>query len=364
MQTVARALLIIFVLAAVAPVAEASRTLREIARLRGQGASTVQGLGLVVGLPGTGDSQGELILARPLVEVLRRMGNPISVEELGSGRSIALVLVTSEIPREGAMTDDRIDITVSVLNSAKSLRGGTLLVCPLTAGSPGSPVYAFARGDLTIPDPATATFARVSRGAQMVRDVNTTPNIATGFDLILDTNFAVGGSSARIASEINQQYLLTADRLEAPVAKATDARTVRVIVPPTERANPLAFFGDVMRTDITSALRDLPAQVICDTRSGVIVMTGDVQVSPAVITHKDLTITTTIPPPLPNQPRVEQRDFAAIGAKPDQPDMSRLEDLIAAFDQLDVAPIEQIRILQMLHKAGKLHARLIVDGQE
>lgn len=356
-------ILTILVLCLVAADAAASRTLREVARLRGQGASTVQGLGLVVGLNGTGDSQSELALARPLAEVLRRMGNAISVEELGSGKSVALVLVTCEIPREGALTDDRFDITVSVLNSAKSLRGGTLLTAPLTPG-PGAPVYAFGRGDLTVPDSATATSARISRGAQMVRDIVTTPAIATGFDLIIDQNFALSGSSARIASEINQQYLLTANRLEDPIATAVDARTVRVVVPPSERANPQAFYSDIMRTDITTALRELPAQVICDTRAGVIVMTGDVQVSPAVITHRDLTITTTVPPPPPNAQRIEERDFAAIETQADDASRSRLEDLIAAFDQLKVPPVEQIRILQMLHRAGKLHARLIVDGQE
>lgn len=353
----------ILLLALVAADAAASRTLREVARLRGQGASTIQGLGLVVGLNGTGDDASELAVARPLAEVLKRMGNQIAVDELGKARSVALVLITCEIPRQGALTDDTFDVTVSVINSAKSLQGGTLLTAPLTPG-PGTPVYAFARGDLTVPDRATPTSARISRGAQMVRDIVTTPAIAGGFDLILDQNVALVGASARIASEINQQYLLTADRLEDPVARAVDARTVRVTVPASERNNPQAFYGDVMRTDITSALRDLPAQVICDTRAGVIVMTGDVLVSPAVITHRDLTISTTIPPPPPNAPRVEQRDFAALGTNTDEADRARLEDLIGAFDQLKVPPVEQIRILQMLHKAGKLHARLIVDGQE
>ncbi|MCC5824503.1 MAG: flagellar basal body P-ring protein FlgI [Phycisphaerales bacterium] len=353
----------ILLLSITAADALASRTLREVARLRGQGASTVQGLGLVVGLNNTGDSASELAVARPLAEVLRRMGNSVSIDELGNTRSVALVLITCEIPREGAMTDDRFDVTISVLNSAKSLQGGTLLMAPLTPG-PDTPVYAFARGELTVPDRATPTSARISRGAQMVRDVVTTPAIAGGFDLILDQNFSLGGASARIASEINQQYLLTANRLEAPIATAIDARTIRVKVPPTERNNPQAFYGDVMRTDITSALRELPAQVICDTRAGVIVMTGDVLVSPAIITHRDLTISTIIPPPPPDAPRVERREFAAVGTSPDEADRSRLEDLIGAFDQLKVPPVEQIRILQMLHRAGKLHARLIVDGQE
>lgn len=356
------ALIAVLVLCLSVAEASAAKTLREIARLRGQGASTIQGLGLVVGLQGTGDSQAELAVARPLAEVLRRMGNTVSVDELGSSKSVALVLVSCEIPREGALTDDTFNVTVSVLNSAKSLAGGTLLVCPLTPG-PGAPVYAFARGEITVPGD-TPTVARISRGAQMVRDIITTPTIATGFDLIIDSNFALAGSASRIASEINQQYLLSANRLEEPVARATDLRTVRVTVPASERANPQAFYADVMRTDVTSALLDLPEQVICDTRSGVIVMTGNVKVSPALITHKDLTITTTVPPPPPGAPALIQRDFAAVSTDADEAALSSLEDLIGAFDQLKIPPIEQIRILQMLHETGKLHARLIVDGLE
>jgi len=354
--------ILMLVLALPAPDAQGSRTLGEIARLKGQGASTVQGLGLVVGLDGTGDSLSELAVARPLAEVYRRMGNPISIEELGSGKSVALVLVTCEIPREGALTDDRLDITVSVLNSAKSIRGGTLLVSPLTPG-PGAPVYAMARGELTIPDDTNATSARVMNGAQIVRDVITAPAIAGGFDLIIDARFALGGASARVASDINEQYLLTTDPNQRPIARAMDARTVRVTVPLPERANPQAFLGDILRTDISSALRELPPQVICDTRTGIIVITGDVQVSPAVITHRDLSISTIVPPPAANFQQTVQSEFAKVGTGDDAA-MSRLDDLIAAFDQLDIPPVDQINILKALRDAGKLHARLIIDGKE
>lgn len=353
---------ILCVLLAALP-AEGARTLREIARVRGQGASTVQGLGLVVGLQGTGDSLSELAVARPLAEVYRRMGNPVSIEEMGAGKSVALVLVTCEIPREGAMTDDRLDLTVSVINSAKSLEGGTLLVCPLTPG-PGMPVYAMARGDLVVPDANTLTSARVASGAQIVRDVITTPSLTAGFDLILDANFASAGAAARVASDINEQYLLTTDPNQKPIATAVDERTIRVNVPLMERGNAIAFFADVMRTDVTSALRDLPALVICDTRTGIIVITGDVQVSPAVITHRDLSISTIVPPPDPLLERTIESDFAKVATDADDADLSKLDDLIAAFDQLDIAPIDQIEILKALHKANKLHARLIVDGQE
>ncbi|MAO22886.1 MAG: hypothetical protein CMJ35_05940 [Phycisphaerae bacterium] len=343
--------------------AHAGKTLREISRVKGQGASVVQGLGLVVGLDGTGDSSDELAMARPLAETLKNMGNPIAVDELGKGKSVALVMVSCRIPREGAKTDDVFDVEISVLNSAKSLEGGRLLTTPLIGPRRDPVVYAFAEGSMTVPDPDLPTTARVARGAQMVRDINTTPSIGGSFDLIIDQSFSGWGAAAAISAEINQQYLLTASSMENQVARTVDARTIRVIVPVTEREEPAAFFGDIMQTDITSALRKLPAQVRCDTSTGIIIITGDVQVSPTVITHKDLTISTTVAAPL-GQGGEATSEFAAIYAVDDEVDTSRLQDLITAFDQLDIPPIEQINILKMLRETGMLHAKLIIDGRE
>lgn len=358
-----RWIVIIFALLALATHdSHAGKTLRDISRVRGEGASVVQGLGLVVGLNGTGDSGSELMMARPLAEALKRLGNPVSIDDIASSKSAAIVMVTCQIPRAGAKTDDTFPVTVSVINSASSLKGGTLMISPMIA-TRGSTVYAFAQGSLTIPDDEMPTVARIAKGAQMVRDINTTPSIAGSFDLIIDNNFSGWGATSTIASEINQQYLLTANRLNQSVAESIDARTIRVRVPATESEHTASFFGDIMQTDISSALRKLPEKVICDTITGIIVITGDVQVSPAVITHKDLTITTTVAPPQ-GAPNDQVSEFAAIYASDSSPDLSRLDDLIAAFDQLDIPPSEQINILRMLHEAGNLHARLIIDGQE
>jgi flagellar P-ring protein precursor FlgI len=342
---------------------QAGKTLLEISRVKGQGASVVQGLGLVVGLNGTGDSASELVMARPLAETLRNMGNPVPVEDLGKGKSVALVMVSCRIPRDGAKADDAYDVTVSVLNSAKSLEGGRLLITPLIGPRRERVVYAIAEGDLTLPDEDIPTSARVVRGAQMVRDINTTPAINGSFDIIIDQSFSGMGAASAISAEINQQYLLSASSLNNSVATAVDGRTIRVVVPVTERARPAAFFGDIMQTDISSALRKLPAQVRCDTSSGIIVITGDVQVSPTVITHKDLSITTTLPP-LPGDEVEQTSEFAAVYAGDEQVDMMRLQDLITAFDQLDIPPVEQINILKMLHESGHLHAKLVIDGRE
>tara|TARA_E500000318_G_scaffold5598_2_gene5817 strand:+ start:142640 stop:143731 length:1092 start_codon:yes stop_codon:yes gene_type:complete len=356
-------IILIVSLALIASPTHAGKTLREISRVKGQGASVIQGLGLVVGLNNTGDSAAELVMARPLAETLKNLGNPVPVDDLSSGKSVALVMVSCRIPRDGAKSDDAYDVTISVLNSAKSLEGGRLLITPLVGPRRERVVYAFAEGDITIPDEDIPTSARVVRGAQMVRDINTTPSINGSFDIIIDQGFSGLGAASTISAEINQQYLLTASSMNNAIATAVDGRTIRVLVPPTERARPAAFFGDIMQTDISSALRKLPAQVRCDTSTGIIVITGDVQVSPSVITHKDLRITTTLPP-LPGEPVETTNEFTAIYAGDEQVDTMRLEDLIAAFDQLDIPPSEQINILKMLHDSGNLHAKLIIDGRE
>jgi len=249
-----------------------------------------------------------------------------------------------------------------VLNSAKSLEGGVLMISPMTSLQ-GSTVYAFAQGPITLTDKDNPTVARITQGAQIVRDINTTPSIAGSFDLIIDLNFSGWGATSSIASEINQQYLLTINPLNKSIAIPIDARTIRVQVPIAEREHAASFFGDIMQTDISSALRKLPAKIVCDTRTGIIVITGDVQVSEALISLPDLSISTTAPPiqdpnPDPNL------DPNANPSPPPTPQSSKLEDLITAFEQLNIPTTEQIEILRMLRKTGKLHAKLIIDGQE
>ena len=342
--------------------AQAGKSLRDVTRVKGQGASLIQGLGLVVGLKGTGDDGTELAMARPLAAALTNMGNPVNIDELANANSAALVLVTCAIPRDGAMVDDEYEVTISVINSAQSLKGGILLMTPLSS-RPNAPVYAFANGRVHLPEDDNPTVAVIGKGAQIVREINTMPSISGSFDLVIDSPFSGWGPASSMASEIDQNYRLSSDRLGEPLAKVINPRTIRVTVPLNERSNPGSFFGHVMETDISGALRKLPAQVICDTRTGIIVMTGDVQVSPIVIRHDDLVITTLVDPQV--QPIESTREFAAMQTDSDvdrDSTTAKLQDLITAFDQLDVPALEQIHILKLIHQAGKLHARLIVDG--
>ncbi len=339
-------------------------TVREIARIKGQGESILHGIALVGGLSGTGDSGKDLVLARPLAQTLANLGNQIpNFEELRNSKSMALVMVTCVIPDTGAEVDDTFDIQLSVINSASSLRGGELWVAPLTAAVPGGEVYAFAQGTIIIEDSATPTVARVRGGARIVRPIRTTPAVTHAFDLIIHKHFSGWTAASQVASQINQQYLLTSKKLSEPVAVVLNERAIRINIPENERANPAAFVGDVLSAEINTTMLGLPAMVVVNSRSGGIVVTGDVEISPAIITHGGLTITTTTPPPVPtpDAPLIERRQWAPITTETSQTRQARLQDLLRAFEQLDVPSRDQIEILQMLHRAGKLHARLVIE---
>ncbi len=361
-----RICLTLLTLCLAASIAGAS-TVRDFVRFRGQGESVLQGLGLVVGLNGTGDGGDEIATIRPLAELLRRNEMPVSsLEELANANSVALVMVTCTIPRAGAQVDDTFDAKVSVLNSASSLRGGELYIAPLTDPRPGGAVYAFAQGSIVIEDEEVPTVGVVPRGVRMVRPIQTTPSIDGAFDLILDAWYAGWTSTSYIASQINDSYHLDTNPAAERIAKVIDDRTVRLTVPPEERETFAAFISEVMQTPINPRQFGLPAMVVANTRTGSIVVTGSVRLSPTVITHNDLVLTTTLPTPVPTPaaPLIENARWAPIETEADENDAARLDDLLAAFKQLDIDARSQIQILKDLHRSGSLHARLIIDGAE
>lgn len=344
--------------------APAQTHVSDIARIKGQGVSVLQGLGLVMGLNGTGDSGKELAIARPLAEVLRRNGNPIpDLEELAKARSVALVMVTCQIPAEGAKTGDLLSARVSVVHSASSLEGGELYVAPLTAPFPGSDVWAFASGSISLENPDLPTTGTVPSGVYIASNIDTTPEIRAEFDIILDPHFSGWRAASEIAGAINDEYLLTARTLTDKIASVHDDRTIRVRVPDAERQSPAGFVGDVLNTPVSVPRLGLPAQVICNPRAGSILVTGDVRISPVVINHRDMVITTTVPEPEPtlDDPVVRTDRWAGVTTERDERDLARIEDLMNALNQLAIPPKEQIQIFQMLHRAGKLHARLIIE---
>lgn len=336
---------------------------RQMASIEGHGASRVQGLGLVTGLPGTGDSGKDASLARPLAEVLRNFGLPIAdLEELRSTRAVALVMVSCELPSFGARRGDRFDITISTLGSASSLAGGTLLITPLTGPFPGADVYAMAAGDVVVQDDNAPTRGTVRGGAQVIEDIRM-PELGDVFSLVVDPEYAGWAASTQVAAAINDNYFNSPEAIGPPVAEAIDDRTIRIRVPDAERRAPAAFIADVLSAPVNPALVRRPPKIVVNTATGAIVVTGDVRIGAVAITHRDLRITTTTPPiiPTPANPLVQTDRWTGLGTDLREGDRARLEDLLEALRQLDVPVEDQIQILFMLQKSGQLQARIVVD---
>ncbi len=339
---------------------------KDIARMDTQGESVLQGLGLVLGLPGTGDSGKDLVLARPLAQVLANNGAPIaSFEELKASKSVALVMVTCKTPAAGVRLNDQYDVIVTALHSASSLKGGQLYLTALTGPRPGQPVYAMASGPIEINDDTISTRGRVRRGAQIVRPF---PQAVIGstFDLVVEPSFAGYQTTTHIAGRIRDEYQLAPDgfsQLGEPIAQAIDDRTVRIRVPSGYRANPTPFIADVMNTEFDAGQLKLPARVVVNRRTGAIIATQDVRISLVAIAHRNLVVRRINPAPQPSAaaPLVSTDSIAGVGTEVDPQDQARLDDLLNAFKALDVPVEDQIEILHMLEKSGRLNAELIVD---
>ncbi len=345
----------------------AAISIQDLVRMEGQGAFHLRGVGIVVGLPGTGDSGSELVLARPLAAAYANSGNPLpDLESLGKAKSAAIVWVSCEIPETGARADDRFTITVSAMHSATNLDGGELIIAPLRGPLPGSPVYAFASGRITVEDRAVPTVGKIRSGAQMVQDVLNPINRAS-FNLILREPFRSWQVAQTIATEVNGIYTDLADEstLRRPVATVIDDSMVRIDVPAEERGNPSNFITTILTKRFSPNLLDLPAQVIVNRRTGSIVITGDVEISAVMVNHRNLTITTTTPAaaaPDPAQaPRIATEQWTQFGSTARPSESARIQDLLAAFKQLDIPVEDQIAILAQIHRSGRLHARFIID---
>jgi flagellar P-ring protein precursor FlgI len=340
----------------------------ELARIKGQGENILHGTGLVFGLNGTGESGKDQAMVQQLQEYLRNNGSPVpNVTDLKGVKNVAIVNITIVVPEGGCRVDDRLDVSVESIHSATSLVGGTLFITPMLGPvpDPHGSVWAFAQGDITIEDRANPRKGRIRGGGRMVKDLHQ-GEVGDTFTLILRTPYQGWGSANAIATTITQEiYGKVGRSLNGlpPIASVIDDRSIRIDVPVSERADRAGFVGDVLATPINVALLKLPAQVIYNAESQMIVLTGDVEISPVAITQRDLTITTTAPPPVatPDNPLVETKHWTGIATNAKEGDRAKLQDLLNAFNQLKIQVPEQIAILSMLEKTGKLHARLVRD---
>lgn len=339
-------------------------SVQDLVRLKGHERNVLVGMGIVIGLDGTGDSsKNSMITARPYVELFTNLGNaPLSIEELSEADSYALVQVTMQVPSTGVREGDRLNVSVETLYNAQSLAGGRLIVSLLRMpgpDAPNAPVYAFAEGALTM-ESENPRSAIVRGGGQMLRDIRTNVVGPGGIiELVLSDEYAGFPVATTIADAINDEFLIDG---YADIASVMDAKSVRILVPRADRERPAQFLATLMTIPIDPSLIQTNARIVINERRGIIAVTGSVEIGPVAVTHQGLSITSLTPKPLPtpDNPELRTTRWAKLDTTGGRTRSStRLVDLLDAFDRLNVSTQDQISIIFELKRTGVLHAEIV-----
>ena len=331
--------------------ARARTTLENICRVKGQEEITLHGLGIVAGLNGTGDGGSFLPTIRSLATMMQLLGTPLGQDgasELKDAKNVALVIVTATIPAAGARRGDKIDCAVSAI-SARSLEGGRLLLTPLTGPLPQQDpiVFAVAEGPLTLEDDTLVTTARIHGGCRLHEDFFNPFSEQGQLTLVVDKDYAGFQVTQEIAEMINtRQELLTGGE---PLAKPIDQVTVEVTVPAAYRDHLVQFVSEILSLEMPE-LRTGPRVVIRE-RSGTIVIDGDVEIGPVLVTHQGVVVEAG--------GATAGNEFVALDSQTE--DNPKLKALLAALNAIRVPPEDKIEIIKALHRNGKLYAALIIE---
>jgi flagellar P-ring protein precursor FlgI len=350
-----------------ARVAVATSRIKDIANVEGVRQNQLIGYGLVVGLNNTGDTLNNSPFTRQSLQaMLERLGVNIRGSVLRTG-NVAAVMVTANLPAF-ATQGSRIDVTVSALGDAKSLNGGTLLVTPLLAADGN--VYAVAQGSLAI-----AGFQAEGDAAKITRGVPTVGRIANGAIIEREVEFALNRlNQVRLA--LRNADLTTAKRIAAaindfiggPIAEPLDSSTVQVGVPRHFQGNVVALLTEIEQLQIEP---DMPAKIVIDERSGIIVMGRDVRVSTVAVAQGNLTVTISETPQV-SQPQPFSRGQTTVvprtqvGVQEDGKKLAMvregvsLQQLIDGLNALGVGPRDLIAILQAIKASGAVQADIEV----
>jgi len=361
-------LVVVLAILAAATAAHAASRIKDIADFEGIRDNQLIGYGLVVGLQGTGDSLRNAPFTRQSLEaMLERLGVNTRGFDLNTD-NVAAVMVTANLPAF-ATQGTRIDVSVSALGDADSLQGGTLLVTPLL-GADGE-VYAIAQGPLAI-----GGFTAQGDAATVTRGVPTSARIANGALVEREIDFKLASmTSLRLA--LRNPDLTTARRMALAVNELIGLPTAEPLDPATVRVDlPRDFDGNIvdLLTDIEQLIvePDLPARIVIDENSGIIVMGQNVKVSTVAIAQGNLTVTIAESPevvqPLPfanGVTAVEPRTDILVDDESDNrlavlPRTVTLQQLVDGLNALGIGPRDMISILQAIKASGALQAEIEV----
>ncbi len=347
----------LLIAASLTTTASAQIHLRDICRVKGQESNTLTGLGLVVGLKGTGDGNSKPT-QRALAQMMKLHGNPVqqlpgnvdSVEELKNAKNVALVWVTATVPPEGRRQGDAIDCQVSAI-SAGSLEGGTLLPTPLLGPSGNQRIFAFAQGLLQLDNQTNLTTARIHRGGRLEVDfVNQYLTPEGTFTLVLDQNHSSFEIVQDITEQINSQASTQAlKRGDRDVARAIGPVNIEIAVPDTYREDPVSFVAQILEMRIFNP--QSRSKVVINERTETIVIGAEVQIGAVVLSHKNLVIE-----PQPGTPAAKFVELDTTNTP-----VARLKDLVDALNAIRLPTRDVIQIIKTLEASGKLHGQVVVQ---
>jgi flagellar P-ring protein precursor FlgI len=331
-------LLILLVMLLFPVLADAAR-IKDLAAIQGIRSNQLTGFGLVVGLNGTGDKNNVLFTRQSMINLLDRMNIDNSTRDI-KVKNVASVMVTADI-LPFARIGDKMDITVSSMGDAKSLKGGTLLMTPLK-GVDGR-VYGLAQGSLSLAIPDGAgdrashlLVGRVVNGASVEQEI---PFKLNGKRTLVLSLFRPDFTTAkRMADTINAS-------IGEGVAKIIDASALTLNVPDNMwEKNVAEFVADI---ETLSVIPDTVAKVVINEKTGTIVIGSDVTISSVAVAHGSLSVTIDKGPGNQTQESVMGLDGG-----------STIGELVRGLNSLGVKPRDLISILQGIKAAGALQAEL------
>jgi len=342
---------------------------KDLASIAGVRSNQLLGYGLVVGLDGTGDQRTQApFTEQSLRSLLTQLGVVVPPGIQLKPKNVAAVMIHADLP-PFAKVGQKIDVTVSSVGDAKSLRGGSLLMAPLK-GADGR-VYAVAQGNLVVGGLSASgadgskitvnipSVGRIPGGATVERTVATP--FADGDSLTLNLHEADFTTAQRLAEAINKA-------LGTGIARPLDASSVRVIAP-RDAGQRVSFVAMLEKIELTPG--EAPAKVIVNSRTGTVVINRAVRVMPAAVSHGNLTVTITERPEA-SQPAPLSGGETVVVPKSDveiaeegrhmfvfRPGTS-LDAVVRAVNEVGAAPSDLVAILEALKEAGALRAELLV----
>lgn len=348
--------------------AHAQTRIRDLTSVQGVRSNPVYGYGIVIGLDGTGDQTTQTpFTTQSIAAMLAQSGINLPPGGNIQLKNVASVMVTANLPAF-VQPGQAIDVTVSSIGNAKSLRGGMLLMTPLK-GVDGQ-VYALAQGQLIVGGAGASaggsktqinhlSSGRIPNGALVEREVATP--FLLGETLQLELNSTDFSNASRVANAINKG-------MGQELAQALDGRIIRVRAPssPNDR---VAFLSKIQELSIDKAMGT--AKVIVNARTGSVVMNQAVALESCAVAHGNLTvkITTT---PVVSQPAPFSQGQTVVAQESDIQisqgggelinikGAAQLSDVVKALNTLGATPQDLISILQAMQTAGSLKAELEV----